>query len=180
MRYTIVLAAAGVLACAACSHGSRSTTTTSKVVTQSSASAAPTAATQTEPTSAPQSTGSMATPPASQSASAANGAAASDGATVYQTNCSSCHQASGQGLPGTFPPLAGNPVVTGDPATVIHIVKNGLTGQLTVKGVGYNGEMPAWGQTLSTNDIAAVITYVRSAWGNSAGAVTPAQVAASH
>ncbi len=110
----------------------------------------------------------------------ANGAAASDGATVYQTNCSSCHQASGQGLAGTFPPLAGNPVVTGSAAPVIHIVKDGLTGQISVKGGTYTGQMPAWGQTLSNADIAAVLTYVRSAWGNAASAVTPAQVAATH
>ena len=45
---------------------------------------------------------------------AAAGASASDGGKVYTTNCSSCHQAQGQGIPGTFPPLAGNPVVTGD------------------------------------------------------------------
>jgi len=144
---------------AACSHGNQSSNSTT--TTQGSpAAASPAAVTTASPM--------------------ANGAAASDGATVYQTNCSSCHQASGQGLPGTFPPLAGNPVVVGAAARVIHIVKDGFTGQTSVKGVMYNGQMPAWGQTLSNGDIAAVITYVRSAWGNSASAVTPSQVAATH
>ena len=115
---------------------------------------------------------------ASPASVAANGAASSDGAKVYQTNCSSCHQANGQGVPGTFPPLAGNPVVTGDAAKVIHIVKFGLTGKVDVKGTSYNGMMPAWGQQLSNGDIASVITYIRSSWGNSAGPVTESAVAA--
>ena len=122
--------------------------------------------------------GSMTTAVATATAGSSNGAAASDGAKVFQTNCSSCHQASGQGMSGTFPPLAGNPVVIGNPTTVIHIIKDGLTGQISVKGATYNGQMPAWGQTLSSNDIAAVITYIRSSWGNSASAITPAQVSA--
>ncbi len=151
---------AGVLL-AACSHGNQSSSSTTTTTTQGSpAAASPAAATTSSPM--------------------ANGVAASDGATIYQTNCSSCHQASGQGLAGTFPPLAGNPVVTGSVAPVIHIVKDGLTGQISVKGATYNGQMPAWGQTLSNGDIAAVLTYVRSAWGNSASAVTSGQVAATH
>ncbi len=107
------------------------------------------------------------------------GTTASAGASVYQTNCSSCHGADGQGMPSAFPPLAGNPVVTGDPAKVIKIVKSGLTGKITVKGHVFNGQMPAWGTRLSAADIAAAITYVRSTWGNSASAVTESQVSAS-
>jgi mono/diheme cytochrome c family protein len=110
---------------------------------------------------------------------AAAGASASDGGKVYTTNCSSCHQAQGQGIPGTFPPLAGNAVVTGDATKLIHIVKYGLQGSVTVAGHAYNGQMPAWGKgTLSDADIAAVVTYIRSSWGNSAGAVSTAQVTA--
>ncbi|MGD0967360.1 MAG: cytochrome c [Candidatus Aquilonibacter sp.] len=109
---------------------------------------------------------------------AQNGAAANDGAKIYTQNCSSCHQASGQGLQGTFPPLAGNPTVTGDPAKVIHIVKYGLNGALTVAGANYNGMMPAWSQSLSNADIASAVTYIRSAWGNKASAVTESAVAA--
>ncbi|HEY5365359.1 MAG TPA: cytochrome c [Casimicrobiaceae bacterium] len=109
---------------------------------------------------------------------AQNGAEASDGGKVYQTNCASCHQARGQGLVGTFPALAGNPVVVGDPKTVIHILKFGLSGPLSIEGHKYNGMMPAWAQQLSDADIASVITYVRAAWGNKASAVTAADVSA--
>jgi mono/diheme cytochrome c family protein len=107
----------------------------------------------------------------------AGGASAAAGQKVYTTNCSSCHQANGKGQTGVFPPLAGNTVVTGDPTKVIGIVKNGLSGKITVNGVTYNGQMPAWKSQLSNNDIASVITYIRSAWGNKASAVTSAQVA---
>lgn len=129
-------------------------------------------------TSTTTTTEASASPESSMAAAPANGAAASDGAKVYSTNCSSCHQASGQGVEGTFPPLAGNPVVTGDPKKVIGIVKNGLNGKIEVKGHSYNGMMPAWGQQLSDGDIAAVVTYVRSSWGNKAGAVNADQVKA--
>jgi mono/diheme cytochrome c family protein len=105
------------------------------------------------------------------------GKTAGNGAQVYSQNCSSCHQANGQGNTA-FPPLAKNPVVTGPPATVIHIVKNGLTGPVKVNGKTFNGQMPAWKGQLSDGDIAAVISYVRTSWGNKASAVTPAQVTA--
>ena len=103
-------------------------------------------------------------------------ATAAAGEKVFITNCSSCHQANGKGQPGVFPPLAGNVVVTGSPTAVIHIVKDGLTGKVVVAGTTYNGTMPPWKSTLSASDIAAVITYVRSAWGNHAGPVTVTQV----
>jgi mono/diheme cytochrome c family protein len=130
---------------------------------------------------------SSSSPSASASAEAAtmtaapvaqNGAEASDGAKVYQTNCSSCHQPNGQGIPGSFPPLAGNPTVVGDPVAVIHDVKFGLSGKVSVAGHDYNGMMPAWGQQLSNADIASVITYIRSVWGNKAGAVSESDVSA--
>lgn len=100
------------------------------------------------------------------------------GVKIFATNCASCHQASGKGQPGVFPPLAGNIVVTGSPAQVIHIVKDGLSGKIVVAGTTYNGQMPAWKGTLSDSDIAGVITYIRSSWGNHAGPVTTAQVTA--
>lgn len=109
---------------------------------------------------------------------AATTAAAGNGANVYQTNCSSCHQADGKGLAGSFPPLAGNPRVTGDPKAAIHIVKYGLTGKISVAGHTFDGTMPPWGTQLSNADIAAALTYVRSSWGNKASAITAAQVAA--
>ena len=98
-----------------------------------------------------------------------------NGASVYNAQCSSCHQSDGKGAIG--PPLAGNPVVTGDAAKVIHIVKNGLTGTITVNGKTFNGQMTAWKTQLSNADIASVISFIRSSWGNKASAVTSAQVA---
>jgi mono/diheme cytochrome c family protein len=115
---------------------------------------------------------------ASSSAPSSEAASASDGAKIFDTNCSSCHGASGQGIPGAIPPLADNPVATGDAAKAIHIVKYGLTGTIAVAGKTFNGQMPAWSGTLTNGDIAAVLTYLRSSWQNKAGAISEAQVAA--
>ncbi|MBV8724331.1 MAG: cytochrome c [Candidatus Eremiobacteraeota bacterium] len=115
---------------------------------------------------------------ASASAEANNPASASDGAVVYRNNCSSCHQLDGKGLRGAFPPLAGNPTVTGNPTAVIVVVKNGLEGRVVVNGVTYSGIMPHWGGVLSDEQIASVITYIRSSWHNGAQGVSLAQVRA--
>ncbi|HEY1976713.1 MAG TPA: cytochrome c [Candidatus Baltobacteraceae bacterium] len=154
--------AVAFVAITACSQSSSSSATS-----ESSAAAESAAPGESPPaTSAPTSASNM----------MAAGAPAGNGAKVYQTNCSSCHQVNGQGSPGAFPPLAGNPVVTGDPAKVIHIVKFGLSGAVSVSGKTFNGMMPAWGTQLSNADIAAALTYVRSSWGNKAPAITEAQV----
>ncbi len=100
------------------------------------------------------------------------------GMTVYNANCATCHGAKGAGQTGAFPPLDGNGVVTGDPKAVIRIVKLGLKGPVRMKGVMYNGQMPAWNGTLSDDQIASVITYIRGAWSNAAPAVATAEVAA--
>lgn len=119
--------------------------------------------------------------PATGSASGKSGtsAASAAGATVFSNNCAGCHGASGQGTPGAFPPLAGNSAVTAsDPKDVIHTVLDGKTGPLKVGGTTYNGVMPPWKSQLKPDEIAAVITYIRSSWGNQASAVTTAQVQA--
>jgi len=125
-------------------------------------------------------TTSTATTNASPAAPPVTGAAVSSaaGAKIYATNCATCHQANGEGQPGAFPPLAGNAVVTGSATKVVHIVKAGLSGKIMVGGTTYNAQMPAWKGTLSDSDIASVVTYIRSAWGNKAGAVTVSQVTA--
>jgi mono/diheme cytochrome c family protein len=117
-------------------------------------------------------------PSAAATVAAANGASANDGAGVYATNCSSCHQSNGTGLPGAFPPLASNPVVNGDPKALIHIVKFGLSGKIMVGTQAYNGTMPAWGQNLSDGQVASAVTFIRASWGNHASAVSAADVAA--
>lgn len=114
---------------------------------------------------------------ASGSAAANNPASASDGASVYSANCSSCHQPNGQGVPGAFPPLDGNPTVTGNPVAVVAIVKNGLDGRVAVNGQAYSGIMPSWKGLLSDEQLASVITYIRSAWKNRAPGVSVADVA---
>lgn len=104
-------------------------------------------------------------------------AATVDGAAIYQSNCSGCHQAGGTGG-GPFPPLAGNPDVIGaDTSTLITTVLNGRSGPLQINGKSYSGVMPAWKGTLSNGQVAAVITYIRSAWGNKAAIVSEDQIA---
>jgi mono/diheme cytochrome c family protein len=107
----------------------------------------------------------------------ASGTAKADGAALFASMCAACHQANGQGLPGVFPPLAGSEWVQGQPSTAAAIVLHGVTGNLSVKGSNYNGAMPAFGGQLSDEQIAAVLTHVRSQWGNTSGAVSPETVA---
>jgi mono/diheme cytochrome c family protein len=105
--------------------------------------------------------------------------AAPDGQQLYQ-RCVICHQATGLGVPGSFPPLAGSEWATAANAALpIRVVLRGLQGPVTVKGKAYNSMMPAFGtgQPMSDADVAAVLTYVRSAWGNKASAVAAADVA---
>lgn len=102
------------------------------------------------------------------------------GMQVYnRPTCGACHQPNGMGTPGTFPPLAGAEWVNEkDPARIVRIVLDGLTGPITVKGANYNSQMPGWRAQLTEEEIAQVVTYIRKAWGNTAGAVTTDQVAA--
>jgi mono/diheme cytochrome c family protein len=91
-------------------------------------------------------------------------------------NCMACHQATGLGLPGIFPPLAGSEWALGPEERIIRIVLNGLNGPITVKDSRFNNPMPAFGALLRDEQIAGVLTYVRSEWGNSAPAVSPDKV----
>ena len=96
----------------------------------------------------------------------------------YVEVCQACHQATGLGLPGAFPPLAGSEWLTGRADIPIAIALKGLQGEITVKGVKYNGAMMAWENVLNDADLAATLTYARSQWGNRATPVTAAQVRA--
>jgi mono/diheme cytochrome c family protein len=96
---------------------------------------------------------------------------------AYQATCGACHQATGQGVAGAFPPLAESEWVTGDPETPIRIVLAGLTGPVTVKGQTFNSLMPP-PPGMDDAKIAQVVTFVRSHFGNKASAVDAAQVAA--
>ena len=101
-----------------------------------------------------------------------------DGAAVYAARCVACHQASGAGLPGAFPPLAGSEWVAGNESTLVALVLHGASGPLTVKGSTFNGAMPAFGAQLGDAELAAVLTHVRSQWGNRAEPVSADAVAA--
>lgn len=92
-------------------------------------------------------------------------APAAGGANVYARQCSACHQAQGGGVPGAFPPLAGNADLYRDRVFPVYVVLNGLSGPIEVAGATYNGTMPPFDH-LSDAEIAAVIGYVRTAWGN--------------
>ena len=95
--------------------------------------------------------------------------------------CFTCHQPTGLGLPGQFPPLAGSDWVLGDKERLIKISINGLMGEIEVNGQKFNGAMPPPGippGSLTDSQIADVLTYIRNEWGNSASAVTASEVAA--
>lgn len=103
------------------------------------------------------------------------------GKRLFAQNCATCHQATGQGLPGVYPPLAGSEWANGNPEAVGRILLHGLSGPLEVHGATYNGAMPSFGPLGSNwkdDRIAAVLTYIRQEWGNKAAPVTPEQIAA--
>jgi mono/diheme cytochrome c family protein len=100
------------------------------------------------------------------------------GRDLYLANCSACHQADGEGLPGMFPPLKGSGVVNKDDAAKqIQVVLHGMQGA-RAGGVVYAAAMPAFAGALNDAAIADIIDYTRSSWGNHGTPVTAAQVAA--
>ena len=98
------------------------------------------------------------------------------GERVYQQVCTACHQATGQGIAKAFPPLAKSDYLMADKMRSIDVLLHGLEGPVTVNGELFNSVMPA--VTLSDEEIANVLTYVRNSWGNEGEAVTPAEVKA--
>ena len=97
------------------------------------------------------------------------------GEAVYLEHCVECHTVEGTGKPNVYPPLAGSDWVTGDPETPTRILLGGLTGPVTVEGKTYYGTMPSW-QHLDDERLSAVLTYVRSSFGNDAPPVEPGLV----
>ncbi len=90
------------------------------------------------------------------------------GKRTYTTYCQSCHQQSGLGVAGVYPPLMGAEWVLGTPKHPTLIVLHGLQGPIEVKGQVYNQVMQQWGGALSDKEIAAVVSYIRNEWGNTA------------
>lgn len=90
----------------------------------------------------------------------------------YEAVCGTCHGPDGLGKPGQAPPLAGSELVTSKGINrLIHIPLAGLAGPINVAGKDWNMNMAAMGAALPDEDLAAVLTYIRSSWGNKASAV---------
>lgn len=100
------------------------------------------------------------------------------GQKVYEQNCVACHQPTGMGLAGAFPPLVKSEWVLGSPKRLAMILLKGLQGPIKVEGVTYNGAMPAWERALTDKKLAQVASYIRHAWGNTGTPMTPEQFAA--
>jgi mono/diheme cytochrome c family protein len=100
-------------------------------------------------------------------------ASAAQGKRAYEQVCGLCHGADGLGKPGQAPPLAGSEwVIAKGHNRLAHIPLAGISGPITVGGKDWNLGMAAMGAALSDADLAAVLTYIRSSWGNKAGEVT--------
>lgn len=98
------------------------------------------------------------------------------GKEIYGTTCFACHQSDGQGITGAFPPLAKSDYLNADSKRAIKTILHGLSGEVTVNGKKFNSIMPA--QNLSDDEIANVMTYIYSSWGNNKTDVTPEMVKA--
>lgn len=96
------------------------------------------------------------------------------GKNIYSRTCVACHQASGNGIPSVFPPLAKADYLNENVERAIDIVLNGKSGEITVNGEKYNSVMTA--QNLSDQEVANVLTYVYNSWGNNGSEVTEAMV----
>jgi cytochrome c6 len=98
-------------------------------------------------------------------AAQAQTAAPADGKTLFARNCAACHQVNGRGIPGAFPALVASAVVTGAPDEVADVLLKG------------RGGMPDFSASLDDADIAAVLTYARTSWGNHAPPIAGADIA---
>jgi len=98
------------------------------------------------------------------------------GKSIYLNTCATCHQPNGMGVPGAFPPLAHSEWVSGSEERLVRIVLHGLQGPITVAGTEYNNVMAPLGAVLKDEQIANVLSYIRSEWNNAAPEVEPATV----
>jgi mono/diheme cytochrome c family protein len=88
-----------------------------------------------------------------------------DGQQLFNANCVACHQSSGKGLAGVFPPLDASEWVIGDSRVLVNIMLHGISGEIIVAGQAYKGVMPAFGH-LGDAELAAVLSHIRSSWSN--------------
>ena len=101
----------------------------------------------------------------------------------YQQVCATCHQVSGLGVAGVYPPLVDSEWVVGNEERVIRVLLHGLNGNIEVHGKIYNGAMPAFGKVTGGGynwneaKVSQVLTYIRQEWGNKAAPITKDKVA---
>lgn len=98
------------------------------------------------------------------------------GKEVYAAQCTNCHMEQGEGMEGVFPPLAKSDYLMADKKRSIQQVIHGVSGEIKVNGVTYNGDMP--GVELTDEEVSDVLNYVRNSWGNKGDAVKPEEVKA--
>ena len=101
---------------------------------------------------------------------------AEKGKQIYEQTCLPCHQADAGGVPGMTPPLRKSPYVQGTPSKLIGIVLQGLNDGVEIDGESYSNPMPPFGATLNDQDVADVLSYVRSHFGNKAAPISKTQV----
>lgn len=99
--------------------------------------------------------------------------AAVSGEEIYNKTCLACHQANGEGIVNTFPPLAKSDYLINKDSVIAQVI-HGKSGAMVVNGITYNNTMPP--QALSDDEIASVLTYVYGSWGNSGGVITSSEV----
>jgi mono/diheme cytochrome c family protein len=98
------------------------------------------------------------------------------GKAIYEQTCLPCHQADAGGVPGMNPPLRKSPYVQGAPTRLIGIILKGLNDGVEIDGDTYSNPMPAFGSVLKDQEIADVLSYLRSHFGNKAGPINKPQV----
>jgi mono/diheme cytochrome c family protein len=98
------------------------------------------------------------------------------GKTRFENYCAACNQLGGLGIEGRVPPLDGSPWVAGSESRLIRIVLHGLRGPIKIGGQTYNLEMPSFGQAFKDDEIASMLSYVRSRYGEPSPPITAATV----
>ena len=96
-----------------------------------------------------------------------------DGKALFASHCAACHQSTGKGLSGVFPPLDGSEWVQGDARVLANILLHGIDGEIQVAGATYKGSMPPFHQ-LADAELAGLASFIRSNWSNKAAPVPAA------
>ena len=100
-----------------------------------------------------------------------------DGRVIYANRCTTCHQFEGAGIPDVFPPLKGSERVGGPPDNLVRVILNGLQGPLEVAGRNYDSVMPPMASQMTDDEIAAVVNYIQTYFGETSATTTAADVA---